>query len=760
MKSTLSQVGGTLLAAGTLLVCGCGGGEASRGTSDGGNSAATGAVGSGGTASTDASSGQLNGTAATGAALANATVSITDASNGNGCIEPTITTTATGGYACTLKPGAKPPLFIVVNDNAGATGPLVSIATESLATQTSHTVNATTLTTAIVGQLNGGDALGVVRDKTKFRATDFNAIKANVVSQLQPVLSAAGVPVGYDPFTTRMTAATPTQVGDASDKVLDFVKITTDSSGKPALAILGNATPVALATREPASATLVMAPPAGASGVSIAAQQLAKKFTGCFALPVAQRVLKIASPPPSYGGPEAAQLATACVDIASDGSNANNAPAFKNDGLSAGQFFYSLLVSDRMTGAQFSVPEVSSFSPASTTRAWDQAAMNIRYVDASGKPGNVVVVASNIPDSSTPNHPGTWWLTGNGKNAESLPSPTPPVYVPPVYVPPKGCESVSEETCKRAVALGRGINMGNMLEAPREGDWGLRLEPAYIDLVQGKFSTIRLPVRWSNHAAVTADATLDEVFASRVTQGIDYMLAKGFYVILNMHHYNQLFGDALLPYESGVAPEVVEARFINMWRQIAVRYKDHSPKLLFELLNEPHNALSDAAWSQLATKALAVVRQSNPTRTVLIGPADYNNISGIANLRMPADPNLIAAVHSYDPFFFTHQGATWLPFVLPTGVTCCSADQRNAVTTLFDAAVTWRNANGYPLHLGEFGSLQDIDAPSREAYTRMVRDTAESRGIAWTYWEFGSGFGVYSPQTQSWVEPIRRALLD
>jgi endoglucanase len=279
-------------------------------------------------------------------------------------------------------------------------------------------------------------------------------------------------------------------------------------------------------------------------------------------------------------------------------------------------------------------------------------------------------------------------------------------------------------------------------------------------LVQGKFTTIRLPVRWSNHAAPTADATLDEFFATRVAKGVDYMLNKGFFVILNIHHYNQLFGDQLMPNEFAVAPEVLEARFINMWRQLALRYKDRSPKLVFELLNEPHGRMDGEAWNQLAAKALAAVRESNPTRTVIIGPGDNNNIGALAKLKLPADKNLIVAIHSYDPFAFTHQGAAWLPFKLPTGVTCCNAQQRNAVTDTFDVATAWSKRNGYPLHLGEFGSLQSIDPDSREAYTRMVRDIAEARGIAWTYWEFGTIFGVYSPEKRNWVEPIRRALLD
>jgi endoglucanase len=215
-----------------------------------------------------------------------------------------------------------------------------------------------------------------------------------------------------------------------------------------------------------------------------------------------------------------------------------------------------------------------------------------------------------------------------------------------------------------------------------------------------------------------------------------------------------------MPNEFAVAPEVLEARFINMWRQLALRYKDRSPKLVFELLNEPHGRMDGEAWNQLAAKALAVVRESNPTRTVIIGPGNYNNIGALTKLKLPADKNLIVAIHSYDPFAFTHQGAAWLPFKLPAGVTCCTEQQRNAITATFDLATVWSTKNGYPLHLGEFGSLQSTDPDSRETYTRMVRDIAEARGIPWTYWEFGTTFGMYSPEKRSWLEPVRRALLD
>lgn len=326
--------------------------------------------------------------------------------------------------------------------------------------------------------------------------------------------------------------------------------------------------------------------------------------------------------------------------------------------------------------------------------------------------------------------------------------------------PAQACAAVTPSTCALAHALGRGINMGNMLEAPREGDWGVRLDPAYIDKVAGAFTTVRLPVRWSNHAAPTADATLDEVFAARVDRAVDGLLAKGVYVILDMHHYSQLSGDKPHPNEFPVDPAVLETRLVNMWQQIALRYKDRSPKLLFELLNEPHDRLDGEAWNALAARTLAAVRTSNPTRAVLIGPGYWNNVRDLPKLRLPPDRNLIVAIHNYDPFDFTHQGITWLPKPFPTGTTCCNAEQRKAVADALDAARRWNREAGYPLHLGEFGAYNAADMESRASYTRLVRDEAERRGIGWTYWEFASSFGVYSPQEGAWVEPIRRALLD
>lgn len=312
----------------------------------------------------------------------------------------------------------------------------------------------------------------------------------------------------------------------------------------------------------------------------------------------------------------------------------------------------------------------------------------------------------------------------------------------------------------RALAkqFGRGINFGNMLEAPKEGDWGVRAEDRFIDLISDRFTqSVRLPVRWSNHASADAQATIDPVFFKRVDYIVDRLLARGAIVILNMHHYRQLDGDALDPGEFEVDPAIVEVRFLSMWKQIAERYASRSDRLVFEIYNEPHGRL-ETRWNELFSRALRVVRQSNPTRAVVVGPTEYNAAHKLSELSLPADANLILTVHTYEPFAFTHQGAEWVKPQPALGVVCCDAKQRAVIEQSLDLAVREARRLDYPIFVGEFGAYSKAPETSRIEYARFMRDAMRSRGLSWFYWELASGFGVYDPASNRFRESLYAAL--
>jgi len=320
------------------------------------------------------------------------------------------------------------------------------------------------------------------------------------------------------------------------------------------------------------------------------------------------------------------------------------------------------------------------------------------------------------------------------------------------------CRSVTEAACNIALSLGKGINLGNMLDSPKEGDWGVTYKPEYAYLIAKDFQHVRLPVRWSNHASLDADAKIDEKFMLRVETIVDLMLRKNLTVILNVHHYRQLSGEKLDFGEAGVEPAVVTERFLNIWNQISERFAGKSNKLIFEVLNEPGPSLQGDKWNELAATALKVIRKSNPERIVMIGPSG-NAIPRLKDFKVPGDKNIIVTVHNYDPAPFTLQGFSFMK-QFPKGATCCDANQKAKIVSALDTAKSWGLKSGYPVHVGEFGVSKHASLESRVAYTSFFRKEAEARGFNWAYWEFGSNsHGVYDLQKSQWIPELHDALV-
>ena len=301
--------------------------------------------------------------------------------------------------------------------------------------------------------------------------------------------------------------------------------------------------------------------------------------------------------------------------------------------------------------------------------------------------------------------------------------------------------------------LGRGVNLGNALEAPNEGDWGMTLDANYFQLIaEAGFTSVRVPIRWSVHAGYEPPYAIDEAFFGRIDWVIERAKANELSVIINNHHHEEMMND----------PASESPRFLALWTQIAERYQNEPPTVLFELLNEPYNAMTATRWNELLAEGITVVRQSNPTRAIIVGPVQWNSVDELARLKLPDDPNLIVTFHYYGPFEFTHQGAEWVDGSnawLGTEWLGTEAEI-GAIQREMDAAAKWAATQNRPLFMGEFGAYSKADQPSRERWTAVMAQSAQDRGISFAYWEFGAGFGVYDRPTASWNEGLRQALLE
>lgn len=245
---------------------------------------------------------------------------------------------------------------------------------------------------------------------------------------------------------------------------------------------------------------------------------------------------------------------------------------------------------------------------------------------------------------------------------------------------------------------------------------------------------------------------LDPKWIERLDAVVSEATKAGLGVILDEHDFNPCSEDV----------DTCRTRLSAFWEQVAPRYAKWPRSVAFELLNEPHDKLNGEVWNELLPDILSIVRRTNPTRIVVVGPTHWNSLADLPKLELPDDPNLLVTFHYYDPFRFTHQGASWVPEMKQVhGVTWGSEADRAAIRADFDKVAAWSREHQRPILLGEFGAYDKSGTPIefRTAYTDAVAREAEAHGFGWAYWQFDSDFVVWDMKTDSWNEPILKALI-
>jgi endoglucanase len=310
---------------------------------------------------------------------------------------------------------------------------------------------------------------------------------------------------------------------------------------------------------------------------------------------------------------------------------------------------------------------------------------------------------------------------------------------------------------RRNMAIGRGINFGNALEAPREGEWGLTIQESYIQAVADSgFNSVRLPISWSTHMARTYPYTIDPAFLSRVDEVISWCLERNLSVIITVHHFNEL-------YNYPDDPQYLNM-FFYIWKQLTEHYlhTDHE-RLFFEILNEPEVNLTADKWNLLMPVIIDTIRVRDGDRTLIIDAPDYATHTSLPDLSIPAsEDNVIVSTRYYLPWQFAQQGAWWSDWTdldQYLGTTWRgTAEEKNTVLEDMAFIRNWSEANSRPVTIGEWGSIMFADNQSRLTWTNYVRQQIEANGFSWSYFDFGVVFKVYSIAENRWLPGFAGAL--
>jgi endoglucanase len=371
-------------------------------------------------------------------------------------------------------------------------------------------------------------------------------------------------------------------------------------------------------------------------------------------------------------------------------------------------------------------------------------------------------------------------LLGAGLPAQSADVPAFTPSNPPAMQPVKNHDSPAYRAAK---LFQHGVNLGNYLEVPPGQKWAVTVSADdFAAMKREGFDHVRVPVGWQHYAGPAPDFTLSPAIFSRVDFVVTNALADGLAVMINIHHFDALDEN----------PGATTAEFLKIWRQVAAHYRKFPNRLAFELDNEPHASATTAVMNPIYARAIAEIRKTNPKRTLFVEPGNWGSIDELKNLVLPPDDNVIVSVHCYDPFYFTHQGATWTGGATPvTGIVFPGPPARPLVpatdlhlknglldwiekyntlpadknpssplafTGKLNYAGAWSDYYGRPVHLGEFGADTKADENSRANFYSAMRRAAEHLRIGWCIWDWSAGFRYWNPAEHRALPGMHTAL--
>jgi endoglucanase len=351
-------------------------------------------------------------------------------------------------------------------------------------------------------------------------------------------------------------------------------------------------------------------------------------------------------------------------------------------------------------------------------------------------------------------------------------------------------------------------------------DWRSRVQPGMIESLSAQgFDFVRIPFDPAPLLRLGPGPEQDALIA-QIAATAREVQAKGLKVIVDMHSIpreteswgtDDIVGD----------PALFEAHLALVAKVGAAINGMDPTRTAFELLNEPTsdcdalNGERPMTWPDQLVRLHTAARKAAPELPLILSGACWGGVNGLAaiNPTLIADDNVLWSFHSYDPFLFTHQAASWTGGIIgffadipyppssldddmaaslagdaetrvrdgfitsKTPVTRADLDAEmaayralpaDAVRAELDEAAAWADAHGIPrnrLIMGEFGAIrEDVEGrqfmgTNRTGFISDKRLAAEELGIGWAVWVWSGSFGIVEDDQTRQIMPDMCAAL-
>ena len=345
-------------------------------------------------------------------------------------------------------------------------------------------------------------------------------------------------------------------------------------------------------------------------------------------------------------------------------------------------------------------------------------------------------------------------------------------------------------------AMGPGWNLGNQLESvtdnvPEETNWGnpVITEKLIQSVKAAGFKSIRIPVSYFAKIDDDKDYTIDSKWLDRVQEVVDYCIKNDLYAVINIHGdgYNTIDGGWLLC--NGKNQTEIKKKYKKVWKQIAERFKNYDEHLLFESMNEEFDGsysepnkeyyqnIND--YNQIFVDTVRKTGDNNTKRWLII-PGWNTNIdytAGDYGFKLPTDQyrdksidkeeqRIMISVHYYSPWDFCGgengvitQWGNEADDPSKTSTTCDETYMKNQLNLM---KTTFAD-KGYPVFIGEYGSIDKTSYDSENEYyrayfARKLCQLSRKNGCIPMYWDNGyngvHGFGLFDRTTCEITQPV------
>lgn len=295
---------------------------------------------------------------------------------------------------------------------------------------------------------------------------------------------------------------------------------------------------------------------------------------------------------------------------------------------------------------------------------------------------------------------------------------------------------------------------------------------------------VRLPVDYP--LVETEDGTPKEEGYTYIDNCVAWCEKYGLHMLLDLHKaYGYSFGNAE-NCASFFEDPYQQKRFLDLWEVFAKRYGKYD-FIAFDLLNEIVDPSVTDAWNDLAKRTVELIRKYAPTTWIVIGGTCYNSIHTVKDILPPPDEHIAYAFHCYDPFLFTHQGASWnkrmpaefrIAYPLSAGEYIEVSKREvegyfvgsfehmapetkgtDMFVQIFAEAVSVAESRNVPLYCGEYGVIHNADPKHGLLWQRDIHEAFERHNIGRAVWNYKRmSFGIVDEHNKEVYEELIKVL--